>query len=98
MSAHTSPARSVHEQFAAAADRWPERPFLNVLPETAKAYGIAAGEVTYGDALDAIDRLRDRYRAAGYCSGARVMLLLENRHDSRLPLARPRRARSCTQG
>lgn len=79
MTAHTSPARSVYELFEAAAERWPDRPFLNVLPETAEAYGIEAGELTYGAALGTIHALRDRYQTAGYCSGARVMLLLENR-------------------
>ena len=73
------PARSVHELFSTAAGRWPERAFLNVLPETAAAYGIEAGEIAYGAALDAINALRDRYEAAGFRAGQRVMLLLENR-------------------
>ncbi len=72
---------SVYGRFAAAAGRWPQRPFLNVLPETAKAYGISSGELTYDDALAEIDRLREAYFAAGYKSGARVMLLLENRPE-----------------
>jgi acyl-CoA synthetase (AMP-forming)/AMP-acid ligase II len=79
MSANPTPARSVHELFSAAADRWPDRAFLNTLPETARAYGIEAGELTYGAALRVIDRLRDKYEAAGYRSGSRVMVLLENR-------------------
>ena len=70
---------SVYERFAIAAGRWPERPFLNVMPETADAYGIASGEITYGDALAQIEALRDAYAAAGYRYGARVMMLLENR-------------------
>ncbi len=70
---------SVYERFAIAAGRWPERPFLNVMPETADAYGIASGEISYGDALAQIEALRDAYAAAGYRYGARVMMLLENR-------------------
>ncbi|WP_136659249.1 AMP-binding protein [Nitratireductor sp. XY-223] len=72
-------SRTVYELFAAAAGRWPDRPFLNVLPETASAYGIEAGERTYRVMLDAVDMIRDQYAAAGYTAGARVMLLLENR-------------------
>ncbi|MEX3007483.1 AMP-binding protein [Hoeflea sp. TYP-13] len=79
MTQDISPARSVYELFAAAAERWPQRPFLNYLPETAEAYGIEAGELTYGTALQAVDNLRDAYREAGYRAGSRVMLLLENK-------------------
>ena len=70
---------SVFGRFVAATGRWPERPFLNVLPETAEAYGIAAGELTYGKAMAQIEALRAAYDAAGYPAGARVMMLLENR-------------------
>jgi len=70
---------SVFEAFAHAARRWPGRPFLNVLPETAAVYGITAGETRYGDALAQVERLRDVLAAAGLAPGHRVMLLLENR-------------------
>lgn len=70
---------SVYGRFTAAAERWPQRPFLNVLPETAEAYGIEAGEWSYAAARREIDRLKTGYRQAGYAAGARVMLLLENR-------------------
>src|SRR5215472_13831229 len=65
--------------FAEAARTWPDRPFLCVLPETAGIYGIAAGEIAYREAAAAIDRLRAAYARAGYGSGHRVGLLLENR-------------------
>ncbi|WP_419914048.1 AMP-binding protein [Hoeflea sp.] len=74
-----SQTRSVHELFRTAAERWPERPFLQVLPETASAYGIEAREWRYGETLAAVERLADAYAAAGYHPGGRVMLLLENR-------------------
>lgn len=57
----------------------PQRAFLCVLPETAQAYGIAAGEVTYGEAHATVERLRAAYAAAGYRAGQRVAMLLENR-------------------
>lgn len=70
---------TVHAAFAAAAARWPDAPFLRLLPETAAAYGIDAGDLRYGQAFEDVDRLRLRYRAAGLGAGHRVGLLLENR-------------------
>jgi len=70
---------SVYDAFAAAARRWPERPVLNVLENTARVYGIAAGEIAYGDALAQVDALAEGFAAAGYGPGMRVALLLENR-------------------
>ncbi|MEL7469461.1 MAG: AMP-binding protein [Pseudomonadota bacterium] len=72
---------NVSERFRRAAARWPDRAFLNVLPETADAYGIAAGEITYARALDIVEALAAQYRAAGYGAGHRVGLLLQNRPD-----------------
>lgn len=74
-------SETVHGAFAAAAARWPERPAFCVLPETAAAYGIAAGEISYGAALAAAGALAGRLAAAGVRAGHRVQLLLENRPD-----------------
>ncbi len=72
---------TVFEAFAATAKRWPDRPFLNVLPETADVYGIEAAELGYGAALSEAERLGDALRQVGYEQGQRVMLLVENRPD-----------------
>lgn len=72
-------ADTVYGAFFDSAARWPERPFLNVLPETAEIYGIEAGEITYGVAAVQVAALRSQIEAAGYRKGQRVMLLLENR-------------------
>lgn len=61
------------------AERWPERPFLEVLPETATAYGISAGTLSYGRLLDEVRQLQTAYQAAGYLAGSRVMLRLDSR-------------------
>ena len=63
---------TVFDAFARAA-------FLAVLPETAQAYGIEAGEISYGEALVRISALREAYRAKGYGAGHRVGILMENR-------------------
>ncbi|MDM8010603.1 MAG: AMP-binding protein [Parasphingorhabdus sp.] len=72
---------TIFERFAATAARWPDKPFLNILPETAEIYGIPAGEITYREMLE---RVRTRQRSldeAGYGEGTRVGLLLQNRPE-----------------
>ncbi|MBR1194690.1 AMP-binding protein [Bradyrhizobium sp. AUGA SZCCT0240] len=73
-----SPA-TVFEAFARAAASYGDKPFLAVLPETAQAYGMAAGEISYGEAFAGIAALTDAYRAKGYGRGHRVGILMENR-------------------
>lgn len=71
--------QSVFEAFAATAARFPDKPFLNVLPETAAAYGIVAKELTYGAMLELARKRADEYAARGYGPGQRVGILLQNR-------------------
>ncbi len=73
------PHATVHDAFVATARAHADRPFLRILPETAAHYGIPAGDLRYGEALDAVVTLRTRYAAAGYGPGHRAGLLLENR-------------------
>jgi len=73
--------QTVFGRFERTARRFPERPFLVVLPETAAAYGIASGEIGYGEALERVKALADACRAAGYGAGHRIGLLLQNRPD-----------------
>ena len=70
---------TVASQFEVAAQRWPDLPFVCVLPETASIYSIDAGEQTYGALQQRVIALRAQYRSAGYGYGHRVGLLLENR-------------------
>ena len=72
---------TVFESFRLAVETAPDRPMLQVLPETAAAYGIAAREVTYEAAATEVERLIAAYREAGATSGQRVMVRLENRPD-----------------
>ncbi|TPQ44895.1 ATP-dependent acyl-CoA ligase [Prosthecomicrobium hirschii] len=71
--------QTVHAAFRQAAARWPERPFLAVLPETAERYGIEAGEITYAAAAETVERLSVGWAKAGFGRGHRVALLTENR-------------------
>ncbi len=72
-------AASVWGAFEAAAALHPTRPFLAILEETAHAYCIMAGEISYGDMADAARHLTERYRSHGYGPGLRVGVLVENR-------------------
>ena len=58
---------------------WSQHPLLQVLPETARIYGIAQGQLSYGHVQREAERLREAYSRAGYGHGHRVGLLLENR-------------------
>lgn len=71
--------KTVFERFQAAAIRWGDKPFLNVLPETAAAYGIPAGEITYAAMLERVASRQQVLAEAGYGKGTRVGLLLQNR-------------------
>jgi acyl-CoA synthetase (AMP-forming)/AMP-acid ligase II len=72
---------TVFAAFQAASARHTHRPFISVLTETAEAYDIAAGELSYGQVRGAVERLTSAYRRAGYGHGHRVGVLLENRPD-----------------
>lgn len=74
-------AQTVFGAFTDSAARWPERPFLNVLQETADIYNCAAGEISYRAAQQIVGGYKDQISAAGYREGQRVMLLLENRPE-----------------
>ena len=70
---------TVYRAFMATAARFPDRPFVGVLEETARYYGVSAGEITYDAMASDVAALRERYAAGGYALGQRVGLLLENR-------------------
>ncbi|RST50614.1 AMP-binding protein [Variovorax sp. MHTC-1] len=70
---------TVHDLFTATAARTPAAEFLFTESVTARAYGIAAGAIRWGEAAAEVERLRTAYAQAGYGHGHRVGLLLENR-------------------
>ncbi|RXH39463.1 ATP-dependent acyl-CoA ligase [Bradyrhizobium zhanjiangense] len=72
-------ATTVYARFRDTALRRGEAGFLNVLPETAGIYGIAAGEISYRAMLARIEARRQAFADRGYGEGHRVGLLLQNR-------------------
>lgn len=72
-------ATTVYARFRETALDRGEAGFLNVLPETAEIYGIAAGEISYRVMLERVERWRAAFASRGYGAGHRVGLLLQNR-------------------
>lgn len=72
-------ATTVYARFRETALRRGDAGFLNVLPETAGIYGIAAGEIPYRAMLERVERWRSAFASRGYGEGHRVGLLLQNR-------------------
>ena len=70
---------TVFDAFRASAARTPQADFLCVEAITARAYGIPAEAITWGEAAAQVEALRTAYAEAGYGHGHRVGLLLENR-------------------
>jgi acyl-CoA synthetase (AMP-forming)/AMP-acid ligase II len=70
---------SPYAALVAAAAKWPRNAFLDVLPETARQYGIEARDYNYAAVLHEVNVLLAAYRAAGIRTGHRVGLMLENR-------------------
>ncbi len=72
---------SVYEAFVHSKDRFPHRPFLKIVSDTASRYGIEAREYTYTETADQVDQLIQAYHSANLGHGHRVALLLENRPE-----------------
>ncbi len=72
---------TVAAAFERVARQYPGSDWLEVLPETARTYGIEARCWSYGEAANQVDRLRSVYAQAGYGHGHRVGLLLLNRPE-----------------
>ena len=72
---------TVAAAFERIAAQFPDSDWLEVLPETARVYGIEPRRWRYADAAHEIARLQRRYASAGYGHGHRAGLLLLNRPE-----------------
>lgn len=72
---------SVFDRFSATAGEFGDRPFLHIPQISTSAYADRALDLTYAEALEEVVALRQLYGDAGYGSGHRVALVLENRAD-----------------
>ena len=72
---------TVYDAFKSTAERDGARPFLNIVTDTARRYGIDPQTFSYGQAYSEVLELRQKYAAAGLGVGHRAALLLENRPE-----------------
>lgn len=72
---------SVYAAFRDSAERHPANSFLCVPARSDRDWAPAGQELSYGDVLQQVDTLKQRYEAAGYGPGHRVALLLEMRPE-----------------
>ena len=70
---------TVYTRFRKTVDRQGDAPFLHVLEETAQAYDIPQGDISFNQMAERVENWRKRFMEAGYGAGHRVGLLLENR-------------------
>ncbi len=69
-------AETVYGAFSRSAERWPENDFLAVPSMPGRGYHEAGIAFTYAEIQLEVERLKQRYAAAGYGSGHRVALLV----------------------
>ena len=68
-------------RFGPAPQASPEAPFLRIVANAARRYGIEPGTLRYGAALREVEHLASMYRTANLGPGCRIALLLGNRPD-----------------
>lgn len=74
-------ANTVFTAFRETARTNPGKPFLCVPARADREWLPQGVEYTYGEVLERVQRLQDRYREAGYGHGHRVALLLDMRPE-----------------
>jgi len=72
---------TAYEAFVATTAKSPDATFFCVPPRAGRDYHEQGADFSYREILDTANELRDRYAAAGYGTGDRVALLLENRPE-----------------
>jgi crotonobetaine/carnitine-CoA ligase len=72
---------TIGETFFRAAERYADKSFLAVPANAARAYYPAGTEITYSEAAKTVHELKQIYAAAGYGTGHRISLLIENRPE-----------------
>ncbi len=72
-------AQTVWEKFSKCVMAFPDRPLLHTLLETAGIYNIQAGYLTYQQVFVEAENLANALQDAGFGTGHRIMVLLENR-------------------
>lgn len=72
---------SVYQTFSDSAIRYADRDFLHIPAAACRHYSDASIDLDYASAAATIEQLQSLYRNAGYGSGHRIALLLQNRPE-----------------
>jgi len=72
---------SVYNEFEKTVTGYADHAFLHIPRQATAAYSHAPVNLTYQEALDAIQNVKEKYQAAGYGHGQRVALMLDNRAE-----------------
>ena len=72
----------IYETVQRQAEAYADQPFLHIPRQATAAYAAGPVDYTYAEALRAVDRLRRRFADAGYGTGHRVAVALDNRADA----------------
>ncbi len=71
----------VYKEFAKTVKGYAEHAFLHIPRQATAAYQHSPVDLTYRQAFDEAQVLREKYHAAGYGLGQRVVLMLDNRAE-----------------
>ncbi|MEM1153009.1 MAG: AMP-binding protein [Pseudomonadota bacterium] len=72
---------TVYQTFADTAERYPQHDFLHIPANACQQYSDSAITLSYHQAMQAVHDLRSGYQSAGFGSGHRVALMLQNRPE-----------------
>ncbi|MEM6582770.1 MAG: AMP-binding protein [Pseudomonadota bacterium] len=72
---------TVYQTFVETAERYPQHDFLHIPASACQQYSDSAITLSYHQAMQAVDGLRSAYQRAGFGSGHRVALMLQNRPE-----------------
>jgi acyl-CoA synthetase (AMP-forming)/AMP-acid ligase II len=72
---------SVYETFCGSARRFPKQTFLHIPARACASYSEDCIDLSYSETASGVEQLKTAYAAAGYGSGHRVALMLQNRPE-----------------
>ncbi len=72
---------SVYQEFQHTASRHPAKPFLHIPAVASQAYASGPVDLSYEQALEAVEACSRQYADKGFAAPLRVALLLENRAE-----------------
>lgn len=72
---------TLYDSLKRTVAKYPQRPAYAVPPMEGRAYHPGGAEFSWGETLEAVERIKARYAAAGYGPGHRVAILFNQRPE-----------------